>query len=1009
MPNTDYYIDDTLLKRDVANFAESGNQVRGLKLPPVLTSATNKDLSYFNAVDFYGKETFTGEYTIENPQDYTVLVVQDDLNVFDRTISSLKKKGFNVLEAKDGEKAVSILNATKKAGNKIHFVFIDTFVSYVNGYKIAEKIEKEGYDTITILSSGMGEKERHYKQGFDFQLSASGNDMLNAGDFISYLIQKYGFKGTPKKKPSSDNTIGASQTYYIEQNQNLIAPEQLSKPVEQAKLTTEIKEEQNPLLFLSDSPAIQPNTSSASALLLFSIILFSKIGVGKAKDKTDKKKKSHNIYYTEDVKSQEEKPLNIKVKIDPNLRQFRRYDRIVFDKEGIAYYRGDKGTKVMSNFYMTISNKQKDLKLLVRAVKNSKLASPFEIKMTFSQYDKADFQRVLLYDSSGNVLNINILLPEGVLTEGEGIMFYDGAFYTFDKETLKRKEKLDRFSLRVPKKQIPNLTEVFSDSQVSLTLHMVPNRDKAQVVYREAMLTNVSLGKTFSPIAKKELNLTDTQASGLMLGIQYFIPMLSLIIKPVIRWLGEKNTLLTALGFSALAGVMVSVAGFNGFVHDVVRSPWQQGVFVAGFILMSLSTLLRQMVSTILIRDNTGVVKETESNINNDNIGKKGKTFSFKKENKFFKKIFKRNGNKKNIYSIPVELIFSKAFVWKSIGTLAFLIFPFVANKFVYLISSGTINPNFDYALSFPFFAALSIAAAIRTYKTNLRNRTADSKENKEEKPFIEKVKSAYASAKKGAKAKKEELKQFKYKENRKAWIKENNRIIRYFFTLTLANAHEFVVSTALALQLSNIFKDSATSNFYTALGLYAPLLLGRLIFNFVRGKTSSATSFTVFTGLALLGTLMMFLHPTSQVMLMLGAGIACLGTGNCFTLLYTDVTKGYSKEKELTISSLGSVAVVFSALLTLVAPELIERGHFQGALLYGLCLISAVAILSLPAMKDSPLIKAIKDMLGLTDYKYKDSDTQAKPKKKNPFEDMGKWWHAPKNRPDMNNPEPQN
>ena len=184
-------------------------------------------------------------------------------------------------------------------------------------------------------------------------------------------------------------------------------------------------------------------------------------------------------------------------------------------------------------------------------------------------------------------------------------------------------------------------------------------------------------------------------------------------------------------------------------------------------------------------------------------------------------------------------------------------------------------------------------------------------------------------------------------------------------------------------------------------------------MFNKVRAKTNSEVSFAVFMGFAVLGTLIMVLNPASQIALMVGAAIASLGMGNCFTLFYTYITGQYNKEKELTISSLGSISVVLGAVLTMLSPALIERGHFQASLLYGLSLISVVALLGLPIMKNVPIIRDIIEFFK-NNFKANKTNNNEKqsakpPHRQNPFEDLGKWWHYPKDGPNMKNPTPQN
>ena len=1635
LPNSDYYIDDTLVKKDVANFAESGKQIRGLKPYPSLAAMTNKNKAYFNPEDFYGKEHFDGEYSVENPQDYTVLVVQDDLNVFDRTVTSLKMKGFNVLEAKDGEKAVSILDATKKGGNKIHFVFIDTFVSYVNGYKIAEKIEKEGFDTITILSSGRGEKERHYKQGFDFQLSASGNDMLNSGDYIGYLIQKYGFKGTPKGTPSADtakptdNSVGSTETFYLNQNQNLAAPIELSELNTQANLTTEIKEESNPLLFLNGktnpqnpinnvlplisflpdnpynltgqidlddyvavtktyvrendiktAPSADPkinkdrtyyneedfwgnegkpfegeytvenpqeynilvvqdeekysrplsfslrqkgfnvkvaqNGNDAMAIIessiksrtpihfvfldsfipgtngyriaqrinnldLDTIVISSSQGSANALDrykrgfdfsysvstnnlynagdftsyliqkygfkgggnpvkiegiefnketKTEVKQRINNpqdytiavvndnqnyknvlntlreqgftavegetefsgtisvlsrnnrtpqfivvdknnqeintekieqvlqneknkditivkvdyrnadfskindfisgliqtnvidgvpfvkntdwtiydkedvdyklntknlktyvinnpqdytvlvaqdnsketeaiakilkdkgynvitaanssdvlkileeynkngqtihfalldnfysdfikgqsipgngqiiryineqglntitvnishvptfdgdfhfdirnknkiddflsyliekygfkgnpqkpedldleessqtyylykemenlmglsqeedvnltteikeesntnlytqnmpadalsptsvttmlaffpfifgrkiksslslknnhkktptnipLYFTEDITKDEEIPLNFHIKVSPDIKTAKNYDKVIFDAKGVAYFKDNNSGKLtyIPHFYMEIPDSKNDLRILMGAAKKAKLATSFDLKFIMAGYETSEFQRITLYGAHYQVLNVVALLPDGYLKEGERLMYSNGAFYIFNSKTLKRKRELTDFILRIPKKQIPNLVEVLANVTTKPTIYFNPTRDKASVVYREAMFTNISIGKTFGGIVKNELGVSTAVSNGMMFGIQYVVPVFALFMGPLVKKLGEKNTLILALCFSVAAGTFATTAGFYGMAPGATSAAWQKVVFLLSFGCMSLSTLFRQLVSSILIRDNSGILKDTDERASKPEEEEGQGTVeknSFKKiENESFGEYFKRInrqifGRPKHIYSMTDDLILSKAAVFKSIGTLIFLGFPFIVNGIARLVTWGKVTSLVDFSASFPLLALYSLYTTIKIWNTNLRNRTPiptkaervkAKKERKKERkkrreqfrenvrdygffPIVNKnIKDRMDTLRGKIKVKRDAFNLKKQinkiqktftkdnlnvkKELLKNKYKENSKIYRFFGMLSFANAHEVVISSALANQLSNLFTNSATSNFLIALGLYAPLLLGRWMFGIVRGKTTRASSTIAFTTLSLLGTLIMLFTTKSIPLLITGAAIASLGMGNCFTLLYSYIRDLYPANKELQISTSSTLAAVPGAILAMLSPILVQNGHLQGAILYGLVLLTGLIILSWPAMEGlAPLTKWIKDLFTPKEEKT----TMPKAKKPSFFDNFGKWWHFPpenQNGPDMNNPEPQN
>ena len=146
----------------------------------------------------------------------------------------------------------------------------------------------------------------------------------------------------------------------------------------------------------------------------------------------------------------------------------------------------------------------------------------------------------------------------------------------------------------------------------------------------------------------------------------------------------------------------------------------------------------------------------------------------------------------------------------------------------------------------------------------------------------------------------------------------------------------------------------------------------------------------------------------------MIGAAIASLGMGNGFTLLYSYIIDQYSKEKEMTISTVSSLSVVPGAALAMISPFLIDHGHFHTSLLFALGLIGALIVSSLPVLKDSIVLEKIKTALGLNNETTstetpKEEGPKVDTEKKKPFEDLGKWWHTPKNGPDMNNPTPQN
>jgi len=89
------------------------------------------------------KKTFEGKETI--------LVVEDDIGVRDLTISVLKKYGYNILFAENGEDALKVVNATK---NPIDLLLTDVIMPKMGGKELAEKMVKNHPSLKIVFFSG---------------------------------------------------------------------------------------------------------------------------------------------------------------------------------------------------------------------------------------------------------------------------------------------------------------------------------------------------------------------------------------------------------------------------------------------------------------------------------------------------------------------------------------------------------------------------------------------------------------------------------------------------------------------------------------------------------------------------------------------------------------------------------------------------------------------------------------------------------------------------------------
>lgn len=69
----------------------------------------------------------------------TILIVEDDIFLQGLEATKLKKEGFNILSASNGQEAFDIFNSK----TKIDLVLLDLMLPEIDGFAVLEKIRKE--------------------------------------------------------------------------------------------------------------------------------------------------------------------------------------------------------------------------------------------------------------------------------------------------------------------------------------------------------------------------------------------------------------------------------------------------------------------------------------------------------------------------------------------------------------------------------------------------------------------------------------------------------------------------------------------------------------------------------------------------------------------------------------------------------------------------------------------------------------------------------------------------
>ena len=253
-----------------------------------------------------------------------------------------------------------------------------------------------------------------------------------------------------------------------------------------------------------------------------------------------------------------------------------------------------------------------------------------------------------------------------------------------------------------------------------LNIVLSPTENRVNIVARDASLTNVSLGKTMGSIVNGSLGIAESHSKSLMFSINYVLPGFASLLTPVLKKYGEKNLLALSLGMSVSSGVLATLGGFYGFVENMTLDSVQKGLFVSAMLLMSGASILKQLVSNMLIRANRGEVTLSSASVKKAAAQVEDQTQQQAHGLALIAKRTKEFFTNKSEQSLRDIALYNLSFVYKNVGTLAFLSAPFIIEHAVKGLTG--VDLGIDYSASFPLYAVYSSYVMWKILRSKLRD-----------------------------------------------------------------------------------------------------------------------------------------------------------------------------------------------------------------------------------------------------------------------------------------------
>lgn len=110
-----------------------------------------------------------------------ILLVDDEPNIVMALEYALKKKGYDVLIARDGEEALSLFSHIKPC-----LVILDIMMPKIDGFEVLENIKKDEKDTSKVIFLSAKNKEEDIQKG----LEAGADDYFTKPFSTKKLLDK---------------------------------------------------------------------------------------------------------------------------------------------------------------------------------------------------------------------------------------------------------------------------------------------------------------------------------------------------------------------------------------------------------------------------------------------------------------------------------------------------------------------------------------------------------------------------------------------------------------------------------------------------------------------------------------------------------------------------------------------------------------------------------------------------------------------------------------------------
>ena len=408
---------------------------------------------------------------------------------------------------------------------------------------------------------------------------------------------------------------------------------------------------------------------------------------------------------------------NVDVTVSSSLKNFSsEYNRLALDNNYIFELRNQTiPAKRPDHFYFALSIAKGEFELLLQGAKQLNLPRPMRIKIQQTGTPKKSITLpVVTNDLSASALVADVeatLLSDVKETEGGQILYDNNTLYF--RSAQGELAPLENAFVRLPKEESKHWTKILAMyPEQTFNLGVFSTMDKMKPVSSLVPSLQIGLGKTLAPELHARSTIGETASSTIMLGINNVLPTLMVFVHPLLKKYGEAAVFRVGASMFTAGGLIALASGLYGQVGGVMSS-WQLTGFLASSVLIALGTNVTRFVQNNLISANRGIVPQGSS------FKKKPKAEQSQDityNTSYVLQRAKEVLTKKSKDSIRDVVYFQKGAMFKNLGTMVFLSFPWIANLMGQALLG--VNLGLDFSASYVPYTLYSLYTLHRLSKT---------------------------------------------------------------------------------------------------------------------------------------------------------------------------------------------------------------------------------------------------------------------------------------------------